>query len=86
MSQISQELLIAESLILVNIFRTNDCIKELRLRLIALIHLLLSMFLPFPMLHVNIENLCLPFLRWYWTRILKLGIHVFIWMMSCGVV
>ena len=47
----------------VYICRMSDCIVGWRLRVIALIFLFLSIFLSFPILHVNIKNLCWSFLR-----------------------
>ena len=53
----------------------SDCIVGLRLRVMALIFLFLSIFLSFPILHVNIKNLCWGFLRIFFkARMLKLGI------------
>ena len=36
----------------------------------------LSIFLSFPILHVNIKNLCWSILRIFKARMLKLGIHM----------
>ena len=47
-----------ESSNMVYIFRMSDCIVGLRLKVMAYIFLFLSIFLSFPILHVNIENLC----------------------------
>ena len=49
--------------VIVYICRMSDCILGLRLRVMALIFLFLSIFLSFPILHVNIKNLCLSFLK-----------------------
>ena len=45
------------------ICRMSDCIVGWRLRVMALIFLFLSIFLSFPILHVNIKNLCWSFHR-----------------------
>ena len=63
MSLFSPELCKQESSNIVNICRMNDCIVGLRLRVMALIFLFLSIFLSFPILHVNIKNLCQGFLK-----------------------
>ena len=63
MSQLSPELYKLESSNTVYICRMSDCIVGLRLRVMALIFLFLSIFLSFPILHVNIKNLCWSFLR-----------------------
>ena len=39
----------------------SDCIVGLRLRVMAIIFLFLSIFLSFPVLHVNIQNFMLEF-------------------------
>ena len=49
--------------IMVYICRMSDYIVGLRLRVMALIFLFLSIFLSFPILHINIKNLCWSFLR-----------------------
>ena len=54
-SQFSQELCKLESSNMVNICRMSDCSVGLRLRVIAFIFLFLSIFLSFPILHVNIK-------------------------------
>ena len=43
--------------------RMSDCIVGLRLRVMAFIYLFLSVFLSFPILHVNIKNSCWSFLK-----------------------
>ena len=63
MSLFSWELCKLESSDMVYICRMSDCIVGLRLRDMAFIFLFLSIFLSFPILHVNIENLCWSFLR-----------------------
>ena len=63
MSQLSPELCKLESSNVVYMFRMSDCIVGLRLRVMAHIFLVLSIFLSFSILHVNIENLCWSFLR-----------------------
>ena len=55
--QFSQELCKVESLNMVYICRMSDCIVGLRLRAMTLILLFSSIFLSFPILHVNIKNL-----------------------------
>ena len=62
-SQFSPELCKLESSNMVYICRMSDCMVGLRLRVMALIFLFLSIFLSFPILHVNIKNLCWSFLR-----------------------
>ena len=60
-SQFSPELCKLEFSNMVYICRMSECIMGLRLRVMALIFLFLSIFLSFPILHINIENLC-----WSW--------------------
>ena len=48
---------------MVYICRMSDFFVGLRLRVMALIFLFLSIFLSFPILHINIKNLCQSFLR-----------------------
>ena len=55
-SQFSPELCKLESSNMECICRMSDCIVGLRLRVMALIFLFLSIFLSFPILHVNIQN------------------------------
>ena len=62
-SQFSPELCKLESSNMIYICRMSDCIVGLRLRVMAFIFLFLSFFLSFPILHVNIKNLCWSFLR-----------------------
>ena len=62
-SQFSLELSKLKSSNMVYICRMSDYIVGLRLRVMALIFLFLSIFLSFPILHVNIKNLCWSFLR-----------------------
>ena len=57
-SLFSAELCKLESSSMVYICRMSDCIVGLKLRVMALIFLYLSIFLSFPILHVNIKNLC----------------------------
>ena len=76
-SQFSSELCTPEISNMVYICRLSDYIVGLRLRVMALIFLFLSIFLSFPILHVNIKNLCWSFLRNFLkARMLKLGIHM----------
>ena len=62
-SLFSLELCKLESSNMVYICRMIDCIVGLRLKVMAPIFLFLSIFLSFPILHVNIKNLCWSFLR-----------------------
>ena len=62
-SQFSPEMCKLESSNMVYICRMSDYIVGLRLRVMALIFLYLSIFLSFPILHVNIKNLCWSFLK-----------------------
>ena len=62
-SQFSPELCKLESSNMVYICRMSDCILGLRLKVMAVIFLFLSIFLSFPILHVNIKKLCWSFLR-----------------------
>ena len=62
-SLFSLELCKLESSNMVYICRMSECIVGLRLRVMAFIFLFLSIFLSFPILHVNIKNLCWSFLR-----------------------
>ena len=55
-SLFSLELFKLESSNMLYICRMSDCIVGLRLRVMALIFLFLSIFLSFPILHVNIKN------------------------------
>ena len=61
-SHFSLEMCKLESLNMEYICRMSD-IVGLRLRVMALIFLYLSIFLSFPILHVNIKNLCWIFLK-----------------------
>ena len=61
MPQFSQELYGLESSNMVYICRMSDCIVGLRLRVMAYIFLFLSIFLSFPILHVNIKKIVLDF-------------------------
>ena len=62
-SQFSPELCKLESSNVVYICRMSHCIVGFRLRVMVLIFLFLSIFLSFPILHVNDKNLCWSFLR-----------------------
>ena len=62
-SQFSLEMCKVESSNMVYICRMSDYMVGLRLRIMALIFLYLMVFLSFPVLHVNIKNLCWSFLR-----------------------
>ena len=73
----SPELCKLESSNMVYICRMSDCIVELRLRLMAFIFLFLSIFLSFPILHVNIKKFYVGvFSGTVKARMLKLGIHM----------
>ena len=75
-SQFSTEMCKLEFSNMVYICRMSDYIVGLRLRVMALIFLFLSIFLSFPILHVNI-NICVGnFSRIFQARMLKLGIHM----------
>ena len=62
-SLFSPELCKLESSNMVYMCIMSDCIVGLRLRVMAFIFLFLSIFLSFPIFHVNIKNLCWSFLR-----------------------
>ena len=62
-SQFSWEMCKLEFSNMVYICRMSDYIVGLRLKVMALIFLYLSIFLSFPILHVNIKNVCWSFLR-----------------------
>ena len=84
-SQFSLELCKLETLNLVYIYicRMSDCIVGLRLGDMALIFLSLSIFLSFPILHVNI---CVGvFSGIFKANMLKLGIHVDNELLYCGI-
>ena len=57
MSLFSPEVCKLESSNMVYIIRMSCCIVGLRLRVMALVFLFLSIFLSFPILHVDIKNL-----------------------------
>ena len=77
MSQFSLELCKLESSNMVYICRMSDCIVGLRLGVMALIFLFLSIFLSFPILHVNIKKFQVGvFSGTFKARMLKLGIHM----------
>ena len=61
MSQFSSKLFKLESSNTIYICRMSDCIVGLRLRVMALIFLVVSIFLSFPILHVNIKICVGPF-------------------------
>ena len=64
----------------------SDCIVGLRLRVIASIFLFLSIFLSFPILHVNIKkNYVGVFLGTFKARMLNLGIHMDNELLYCGI-
>ena len=76
MSQFSPELFKLESSNMVYICRMSDCIVGLRLKVMALIFQFLSIFLSFPILHVNIKICVGVFSGIFKARMLKLGIHM----------
>ena len=59
MSQFSPELCKLESSNMVYICIMSDCIVGWRLRIMAYIFLFLSIFLSFPVIHVNIKKFML---------------------------
>ena len=66
--------------------RMSDCIVGLRLRAMAFIFLFLSIFLPFPMLHVNIKNFYVGvFSETFKAGMLKLDIRMDNELMYCGI-
>ena len=76
-SQFSPELCKLESSNMVNICRMSDCIVGLKIRVIASIFLFLSIFLSFPILHVNIKNFYVGVTSGtFKARMLKLCIHM----------
>ena len=60
-SKFSPTLCKLESSNMVYICRMSDCIVGLRVRVMALIFLFLSIFLSFPLLHINIKKFMLEF-------------------------
>ena len=62
-TQFFLELCKLESSNMVYICRMSDCIVGSRLRVMALFFNFSSIFLSFPLLHVNIKKLCWSFLR-----------------------
>ena len=85
-SQFSSELCKLEFSNMVNICRMSDCIVGLKLRVIAFIFLFLSIFLSFPILHVNIKIFFVGiFSGTFKARILKLGIHRDNELLYCGI-
>ena len=85
-SQFSPELCELDSSNMVNICRMSDFIVGLRLRVIAFIFLFLSIFLSFPILHVNNKNFYVGvFSGTFKARILKLGIHRDNQLLYCGI-
>ena len=70
---------------MIYICRMRDCIVRLRLRVMALIFLVVSILLSFPILHVNIKicvGLCLGIFK---ARMLKVGIHMNNELLYCGI-
>ena len=85
MSQFSPELCKLVSSNTAYICRMSDCIVGLRLRVMAFIFLYSSIFLSFPILHVNITNLCWSFSGTFKARMLKLGKHMDNELLYCGI-
>ena len=76
MSQFSPELCKLESSNMVYICRMSDCIVGLKLMVMAFF-LFLSIFLSFPILHVNIKKFCVGvFTEAFKARMLKLGVYM----------
>ena len=69
---------------MVYICRMSDCIVGLRLRVIIFLFLYLSIFLSFPILHVNIKICFGVFSGTFKARMLKLGIHMTNELLYCG--
>ena len=68
------------------ICRMSDCIVGLRLRVMAFIFVFLSIFLSFPILHVNINKFYVGvFSGTFKARMLKLGIHMDNELLYCGI-
>ena len=76
MSQFSPELCKLESSNMIYICRMSDCIVRLRLRVMTLIFLVVSIFLSFPILHVNIKICVGLFSGIFKARMLKHCIHM----------
>ena len=86
MSQFSLELCKLESSNMVYICRMRYCIVGLRLRVMALIFLFLSIFLSFPISHVNIKIFSVEVSSdTFKARMLKLGIHMEYILLYCGI-
>ena len=85
-SQFSPELCKLESSNMVYICRMSDCIMGLRLRVMAFIFLFLSIFLSFPILHVNIKNFGVGvFSGTFKARMLKFVLHIDNELLYCGI-
>ena len=66
--------------------RMSECIVGLRLRVMAFIFLFLSIFLSFPILHVNIKKFYAGvFSRTFKAKMLKLGILMDNELLYCGI-
>ena len=83
MSQFSQKLCKLDSSNMVYICRMSDCIVGLRLGVMTLILVFLSIFLSFPVLHVNIKICVMVFSGSVEARILKLDIQLKNEMLYC---
>ena len=85
-SQFVPELCKLESSNMVYLCRMSDGIVGLRLRVMAFIFLFLSIFLSFPILHVNIKKFYVGvFSETFKARMLKLGIHMHNELLNCGI-
>ena len=86
MSQFSPELCKLEFKNMIYICRMSNCIVGLRLRGTALIFLVLSIFLSFPILRVTIKKFYFGvFSGIFKARMLKLGIHMDNELLYCGI-
>ena len=85
-SQFSPELCKLESSNMVYICRMSDCTVGLRLSVMAFIFLFLSIFLSFPILHVNNIKICVGvFSEIFKARMSKLGIHMDNELLYCSI-
>ena len=71
---------------MVYISRMSECIKGLRLGVMAFIFLFLSFFLSFPISHVNIKTFYVRvFSKTFKAKILKLDLHMDNELLYCGI-
>ena len=85
-SQFSPKLRKLVSSNMIYICRISDCIVGLRLRVMAFIFLFLSIFLSFPILHVNIIKIRVGvFSENFKVRLLKVCIHMDNGLLYCGI-